>query len=65
MIIHPKDAFGVSRSMDHIYKLALILLLGYEVGKPSKILIKISSTMDYIESDIQNFEAPRIDDIII
>ena len=40
-------------------------LLRYEVDKPSKILIKISSTMKDIELNIQNIEAPRRDDLII
>ena len=34
-------------------------LLGYEVDKPSKILIKILSVAGYIKLDIQNIEAPR------
>ena len=41
------------------------LLLGPEIDKPSKILIKISNAAEYIELDIQNIEAERIDDPII
>ena len=33
-----------------------LIMLGFEVDKPSKILIKISNTIEYIESDIQNYE---------
>ena len=40
-------------------------LLGFEVDKPSKFSIKTLSAMEYIESDIQNIEAPRTDDHII
>ena len=40
-------------------------MLGSEVNKPSKILIKISSAVEYIESEIQNIEAPTRDDPII
>ena len=39
--------------------------LGYEVDKLSKILIKTSNAAEYIESDVQNIEATRIDDHII
>ena len=41
------------------------IMLGYEVDKPSKILIKISNAIDYIELDIQNIETPIIDHLII
>ena len=34
---------------------------GYDIDKPSKILIKTSSAAKYIKSDIQNIETPRID----
>ena len=40
-------------------------LLGFEVDKPFKILIKTSNATEYIELDIQNIEAPRTDDPII
>ena len=43
----------------------MLILLGSEVDKPSNILIKISSIAEYIESDIQNIEASKIDDPII
>ena len=36
-----------------------------EVDKPFKILIKILSAKEYIESDIQNIKALRIDDHVI
>ena len=41
------------------------MMLASKVDKPSKILIKISNTAEYIESNIQNIKAPRIDDPII
>ena len=41
-----------------------IPLLCFEVDKPSKILIKTSNAAEYIESNIQNIEALRIDDPI-
>ena len=41
------------------------IFLGFEVNKPFKISIKISSTMEYIESDIQNIEILQIDDPIV
>ena len=37
------------------------MLLGSEVDKPSKILIKTSNAAKYIEPDIQNTKAQRID----
>ena len=40
-------------------------MLGSEVNKLFKILIKTSNAAKFIESDIQNIEAPRIDDPII
>ena len=40
-------------------------LLGSMVDKISEILIKTSNVAEYIESDIQNIEAPRTDDPII
>ena len=40
-------------------------VLGSEVDKPSKISIKISNRTEYIQSDIQNIEAPRIYNPII
>ena len=40
-------------------------LLGSEVDKLSKILIKISNVAEYIELDIQTIDAPRKDDLII
>ena len=55
-----------------IYKWASIHLIygqigqiGSEVNKPSEILIKTLYAVQYIESDIQNNDAPRIDDPII
>ena len=39
-------------------------MLGFEVNKPSKIMIKILSVVEYIESDIQNIRASGIDDPI-
>ena len=41
------------------------LVLGFEVVKYSKILIKTSNAMEYIELDIQNIEAPKTYDSII
>ena len=43
----------------------MYILLGSEVDKLSEILIKTSNAMEYIKSDIQNIEAPIIDDPII
>ena len=40
-------------------------LLGFEVDKAFKILIKTLNAVEYIESNIQNIEVPRIDDHII
>ena len=40
-------------------------LLGFEVVKPFKILIKILNAVKHIESYYQNIEAPMIDDPII
>ena len=42
-----------------------LLLLGSEVDKLSKIFIKTSNAAENIESDIQNTELPRTDDLII
>ena len=39
--------------------------MGSEVDELSKILIKTSNTAEFIESDVQNIEAPRTDDHII
>ena len=39
------------------------IFLGSNVNKPSKILIKTLNTTKYIELDVQNIEAPRIDDL--
>ena len=41
------------------------LLLGSEVDKSYKILIKTSNVTEHIESNIQIIEAPRTDDPII
>ena len=43
----------------------MTLILGFEVDKPSKFFIKTLNTMKYIELNIKNMEAPRIDDPII
>ena len=40
-------------------------VLGFEIEKLSKILIKTSNIAEYIESDIQNIKTPRTDDPII
>ena len=40
-------------------------MLGYQVDKPFKILIKTLNALKYIESDIQNVEILRTDDPII
>ena len=42
-----------------------MLVLGFEVDKPSKFFIKTSNVAEYIEWNIQNIEAPIIDDPII
>ena len=46
-------------------RMSMKVLLGSEVDKPSKILIKTSNAVEYIELDIQDIEAPRTDDPII
>ena len=43
----------------------ILIFLGSEVDELSKILIKTSSAEENIESNIQNIEAPRTDDLII
>ena len=43
----------------------MVGLLCFEVDKPSKILIKILNVVEYIESNIQNIEAPTTNDPII
>ena len=40
-------------------------MLGSKVDKLSKIMIKISNVAKFIESNIQNIEATRLDDPII
>ena len=40
-------------------------MLGFEVDKPSKVVIKTSSPVKLIKLNIQNIEAPRTDDPII
>ena len=40
-------------------------LLGSKADKTSKIFIKILNIAEYIESNVQNIEAPRTDDPII
>ena len=40
-------------------------MLGFEVDKPSKILIKTSNAAQYIEFDTQNIEVSIIDDLIM
>ena len=39
-------------------------VFGSKVDKPSEILIKTLNAIEYIELDIQNIEAPKIDDPI-
>ena len=41
------------------------IMMGSKVDKSSKILIKTSNVVEYIELDVQNIEAPRTDDPII
>ena len=58
----------LERSFNYLYKYTNFIiskLLGSEVDKPSKILIKTSTRVKYIESNIQNTEPPRIDNPII
>ena len=43
----------------------MLRLLQFEVDKPSKILIKTLSVVEYIESDIQKTKTLRKDDPII
>ena len=49
----------------NIHRLYVCDLLGSEVDNFMKFLIKTSNAIEFIESDIQNIEAPRIDDPII
>ena len=68
-----KIIFGIQevKSPFFFYKISLSTtswmqkLLGSDVDKLSKILIKTSNAAEFIESDIQNIEAPRTDDPII
>ena len=66
--IHSNDvnhALNLSNNNElNAYK-CILLFLGSKVDKPSKILVKTSSTMECIESNIQNTKVPRIDDPII
>ena len=48
-----------------VLPLFINFVLGFKVNKPSKILIKTSSSIEYIKLDIQTIETPRIDDLII
>ena len=50
---------------DFICQILLYFFLRFEVDKPFKILIKISNIGRYIELDIQNIKAPKIEDQII
>ena len=43
----------------------MVKILGFEVNKPFKILIKTSITIEFIESNIQNTKAPRTNNPII
>ena len=43
----------------------MVFMLGFDVDKLSKFFIKTSNAAEYIELDIQNIKAPRIDDPII
>ena len=52
-------------SWNHVMIVYYILIIKSEVDKSSIILIKTSSAAEYIELNIQNIEAPRIDDRII
>ena len=40
-------------------------MLGSEIDKPSEIFIKTLNVLEYIESNIPEFEAPRTNDPII
>ena len=40
-------------------------MLGSEADKPSEFLIKTSNVAEYINLDIQNIKALRIDNLII
>ena len=53
------------KSIVHETSCAYTPLFGSKVDKLSKIFINTSKAMEYIESDIQNIEAPRIDDPIM
>ena len=48
-----------------VYYSINVHMLVSEVDKPTKMLIKTSNAMEYIELDIQNTELPRINVPII
>ena len=54
--------FAMGSQLDKKY---LFFVLGSEVDKPSKNFIKTLNALEYLESDIQNIEAPKIDDLIL
>ena len=60
---HNCDDFIEFKIVNFFQKVSL--LLGFEVDKPSKILIKTLNVKKYIKSDIQTMEAPRTKDPII
>ena len=51
--------------IENFYNISITLVLGSEVDKLSKILIKNLNVGEYIESYIQNIEALRTNDPII
>ena len=57
--------FSSISNLNFMPSLLKLLLLGSMVDKPFKILIKTSNDVEKIKPDIQNTEAPRIDDHII
>ena len=54
------------KNLSKFYSLQVCrLVLGSKVDKFSKILIKTSSAMEFIELNIKNTKVPKIDDPII
>ena len=72
MMLRESQNLSEERELSILHKEALEFegshgwrLLGSQVDKPSKFLIKTSNAREYLKSDIQNIEAPIIDDPII
>ena len=51
--------------IESCFKNGILLMLGYQVDMPFEISIKTLNAMEYIESNVQNIEAPRTEYPII